>query len=486
MAGITDDKLVWIYTNYGLRRITEVMENPEQRLLVTKLKIGDSKTIVYDEVTGLPEVHYDYYEPNPEQTELVNVIDQFMFHGKYIDEEAMTVTFVTDIPADSSGYLINEMGIYETVDGVDFLIAVCTCQAVSKPLLSDNYIISINLNITLHSKNLCSIYDRILLNVDSEYLLPSDLEQVEYNILYMEGNLMEQITINSDIIGLNRPRQLELEIDDYANNSSIALITSLYNNISKLVGYENVQNFWLFDWCRYTGIKNSIVDLGAKGEYLSTTNDTALTDRRYEGLAPYFDFSNNNFFTTQNIAEDTDNTFTFLLKNNNKNRECILLAKSDYILNLHDYEIIRTKENGIKVKVFYDDEGTFLSFETADDIIPTDFYTLTVVLPKVIGQDSVKVYVNGLSVDVNETTNHFIRPLNQYIPLTDPTTYIRNFTEAGYTSYIQNENLEIKNPINSKLSIIANVGVAMTHAQVRGLALTLQALSGINVCMRFQ
>ena len=93
--------------------------------------------------------------------------------GKKIDRETNMVTLITNIPANSSGYMINEMGIYED----NMLIAICTCQPIMKPSQDDNYVISINLNIELHSYNLASIYDRIILNVDSSYIQPSDLEQ---------------------------------------------------------------------------------------------------------------------------------------------------------------------------------------------------------------------------------------------------------------------------------------------------------------------
>ena len=69
MASVTKDKLTWIYTNYGLRRITEVMANPDDKLAITKLVVGDSETMTYDEETGLPIYHYDYYTPDPTQVD---------------------------------------------------------------------------------------------------------------------------------------------------------------------------------------------------------------------------------------------------------------------------------------------------------------------------------------------------------------------------------------------------------------------------------
>ena len=85
MASVTKDKLTWIYTNYGLRRITEVMANPDDKLAITKLVVGDSETMTYDEETGLPIYHYDYYTPDPTQVDLKHPVDSFFFHGKELD-----------------------------------------------------------------------------------------------------------------------------------------------------------------------------------------------------------------------------------------------------------------------------------------------------------------------------------------------------------------------------------------------------------------
>ena len=82
MASVTHDKLTWIYTNYGLRRVTEVMQNPDDKLAITKLVVGDSEVITYDEVTGIPIYHYDYYTPDPAQDNLKHPVDSFFFHGK--------------------------------------------------------------------------------------------------------------------------------------------------------------------------------------------------------------------------------------------------------------------------------------------------------------------------------------------------------------------------------------------------------------------
>ena len=468
MASITHDKLIWIYTNYGLRRVTEVMNNPDDKLAVTKLVVGDSETITYDDAIGLPVYHYDYYTPEPTQDNLKHPVDSFFFHGKELDADNNIVKFITDIPEDSGGYTINEMGIFE--DGN--LLAICTCQGLAKPTLDDNYIMSIGYTIALHSYNLSTIYDRIVLNVDSEYLQPHDLEKVQYNILYMEGNLAEQISQNSHWIGLNRARQLEQLIEENVKTSSTSLLTNIYNNLGALVGYENIKNFWVLDYSRYLGTKNCILDMGFNGEKLSLSTELRTTDIRMKGLCPSLTLTNDvNFSSENSIVDRGDNTWLFLLQHTNASENATILAKSDYAKNKHEFEILRFANRSLEIKV-YTDNGNYISFTSDDGTIPETMYILAVNIPEKFTENDVSCMIDGKYVHLRR----------QQIGVSSAPAH---FEDIGYSSFILRDD-KVTYASKSTIGLMVKLKGSLDKTEVKGVSLCLSALVGNNVYLNFK
>lgn len=468
MASVTHDKLTWIYTNYGLRRITEVMKNPDEKLAITKLVVGDSEVITYDEETGLPVYNYDYYTPDPTQDNLKHPVDSFFFHGKELDAENNIVTFITDIPETSGGYAINEMGLFE--DGN--LIAVCTCQGLAKPYMDDNYLMAVNYRISLYSYNLSTIYDQIVLNVDSEYLQPQDLEKVQYNILYMEGNLAEQISENSHWIGLNRARQLEQLINSNIRTSATALITNIYNNFCSLVGYDNVKNFWVFDYSRYMGTKNCILDMGYNGERLDLTKELRDTEIVMKGLCPTLTLDKEiNFSSDNSVVDSGDNTYFFLLQHTNTYKNAVILAKSNYNAGKHEFEILRHRNRTFEVRC-YTDNGNYVSFTSDTGAVPESIYTLAVKIPEDFTSEDVTCAVDGINVHLTRT---------RIGVLSDPVHY----EDIGYSSYF------LQNGANtyeseSTVGIMVKLKGSLNATETKGVSLCLSALAGNNVFMDFK
>ena len=468
MASVTHDKLTWIYTNYGLRRVTEVMQNPDDKLAITKLVVGDSEVITYDEVTGIPIYHYDYYTPDPAQDNLKHPVDSFFFHGKELDAENNIIKFITNVPENAGGYTINEMGLFE--DGN--LLAICTCQGLAKPSIDDNYIMAINYTIALHSYNLSTIYDQIVLNVDSEYLQPHDLEKVQYSILYMEGNLAEQISQNSHWIGLNRARQLEQLIDSNVRTSATALLTNIYNNFGALVGYSNVKNFWVFDYSRYLGTKNCILDMGFNGERLNLSTELRTADVAMRGLCPVVTLTDTvNFSSENSIVDAGDNTWFFLLQHTNASANAVIMAKSDYAKGKHEFEILRHIDRSLEVRV-YTENGNYVSFTSNEDIVPETMYALAITIPEDFLSNNVSCMVDGRYVHLNKL---------QVGAPNAPAHY----TDIGYSSFIMQEEA-LAYPSDSTVGVMVKLKGSLETAEVKGMSLTLSALAGNNVCMNFK
>ena len=468
MTNITNDKLVWIYTNYGLRRITEVMNNPDSKLSITKMIVGDSEEIRYDAETGLPIYTHDYYTPLPTQTNLKNPKASFFFHSKELDEANSVVTFITDIPEDSGGYLINEIGLYE--DGS--LLAICTCQSLAKPSIDDNYLMSISFRLALHSYNLSSIYDRIILNADSEYLQPKDLETVQYSILYMEGNLIEQISENSHIIGLNKARDLEQLIEANRKTTATSLLTNIYSSMGNLVGFENVKNFWTFDYSRNVGTINSILDMGYNGEFLNTDKDTSEEIITYEGVCPCLPLDDNDFYSEISTKDDGLTTWFFVMKHTSMDENAIILAKSDYQNDKHEFEFLRHKNRSLEIKLFTSDTG-YISFTSDINIIPETAYALAIQIPENYIDNNILVMINGNIIELEREVFGTLGTINR--------------TTIGYTSYLnQLGSTEKKYRNNSTMGLMIKLISELTIAEIRGLSLALTALGGTNICMNFR
>ena len=467
MASVTKDKLTWIYTNYGLRRITEVMTNPDDRLAITKLVVGDSETMTYDEETGLPIYHYDYYTPDPTQVDLKHPVDSFFFHGKELDLDNFVVKLITNIPETHGGYAINEMGIFENGN----LLAICTCQNLAKPALEDNYIMSINYVIALHSYNLSTIYDQIVLDADSEYLQPHDLEKVQHNILYMEGNLCEQISENSHWIGLNRARQLEQLVDSNTRISATTLLTSIYTNLAGLVGYKNVKNFWVFDYSRYLGVKNCILDMGFNGERLSMDKELRDTEVIFKGLCPSVTLTaDNNFFSEHSVADEGVKNWFFTLQHPVMTENAVIIAKSDYTENRHEFELVRHINKSLELKLFTEN-GNYLSLTTDEDVLPETMYTLCIQIPEDFTKNEVICLIDGKYVHFNKLE---VGKLDKPANLT-----------VGYSSYIL-QNGTKKYTSNSTVGVMIKAIGSLNRAELKGISLALTAFCGNNVCMNFK
>ena len=190
------DYLTFILTQYGLNRVGEALANPNEDLNISKIKVGDA--------------NFTYYEPTETQTELVHLIPdgEFYIIEKELLEDNLTVSFHAIFPETFQNAEIREVGIYETIDGVDYLFAVSTQQPLLKPYMDLNYLVSVDYYAFLKAQNLAEVYDQIVLNPDNQLVSGEDLENLMSTILFTEDNLMDQIHDNTKILGLNRVQQL--------------------------------------------------------------------------------------------------------------------------------------------------------------------------------------------------------------------------------------------------------------------------------------
>lgn len=372
---INNDKLTLILTDYGLNRIQEVT-GTASNLKLTKIRIGSGD-------------NYEYYIPDSSQESLKGDLGfEFYIYDKELLEDGLTVSFHTIIPEDVSNFEIREVGLYETHNGEDKLFAISTQQPFVKPYEKDFYFININYYMFLKSQNLANIYDQITLDIEHAQVTEPDLEELMRTFLFAQGNLISQINDNSTIIGYNRASQLYAKIEE---NQKTVSYMSVYKNFATLLDYvnssDNIFSYWVFDYSRRKNDTNSIVDLSNNKYYLSTSVPVNNLKRIYEGFTSLFTFNSPLFFSLSsqiplNLFDPETNmdspfTMIFVLSPLESNSTRTLLAKSNYALKSHTFEVTELPDRSVQVRLFSDSEN-YLTFKTVQNSIPTGAHSIVI------------------------------------------------------------------------------------------------------------
>lgn len=367
-----DDKLILTLTEYGNERIAKAMSDPSVDLHITKIKLGSGE-------------NNEYYKADSKQTALKGDLGlEFYVLNKELLEDDLTISFYTIIPETVGGIDIREVGLYETVNGVDHLFAISSQQPFVKPTMADNYFISIDYYIFLKAQNFASVYSQITLDTEHALVTEFDLEEMMRTFLFSNANLINQIGNNSRIVGYNRATQLYDKINE--NKNSYSYIT-LYKNYSSFLGIFNPSNlfsFWAFDYSRRMGSQNSIVDLGPHSYNLSLTVPLASLTRTYQGFTSMFSFEKANFYLDASIpvrlyddekGEDIPFTMAFAVNpiNTEENGNTLiptrtLLAKSNESTK-KVFEFKELSDLSLQIKLFTDNNN-YLTFTSETGVIP--------------------------------------------------------------------------------------------------------------------
>lgn len=391
------DALTFILTQYGLNRIAEALANPSEEIHLSKIGIGNA--------------NYEYYEPVETQTALVNPIPNGIFNiiEKELLEDELTVSLRAIFPESLQNIEIREVGVYETIDDIDYLFAISTQQPLLKPYLDLEYLISVDYYAFLKSDNLAEVYDQITLDPNTQLVTEENLENLMSTILFTENNLMEQINGNTRVIGLNRSQQLYEKIEDDKKNFGYY---AAYNNYSTLLDYVNANEifgYWIFNYPRRTSPSASIIDIGPSGRNFSTNTNINSYRRLYNGIMPMLEFSSPNYFFLNeemsflNSDKTSDISFTmgFALEPLPGTNDRTLLARSNYATNSHVFEIIEKADRSLQIKLF-SDSSNYITFSSDSSIIPDAPHSLVFTYDADL--NIVTAFIGGRKVDLIKTT----------------------------------------------------------------------------------
>lgn len=389
---VNDNKLNLILTTHGKNRIAQAIADRTIRIEITKIKIGDG-------------LDHEYYTPSETQTTLMGDLGiEFPVIEKTLLEDGQTISFLSIISENNGGFDIREVGLYENYNGVDTLFAISTQQPFVKPSIDYNYLISVEYSMYLKASNISSVYDQIVLTADNVVVTQPDLEDMMNTVLFAHANLIDQIQKNSTIIGYNRPTQLYQLINENKTNFSYITTYKNYSTLTNFLNPENLIGYWVFDFSRH-GIKtDEIPDISDNRTNITSSTTVATLGRSYSGFLSSIDFSSPNYFflntdipfSLLNELQTADDPFTmiFALKPNNFNTKRTLLARCNAAL--EDSKVFEVSElpNGSVEVVLYSNSTNYITFTSAQNIIPTDgFHSLIITYDPT--DLSMKCYIGG-------------------------------------------------------------------------------------------
>ena len=464
---VNNDKLTFLITTYGLNRIAAAVEDSSVDITLTKIKIGDA--------------YGEYYEPEETATELRHEIPdgEFPLSEKELLEDGITVSLLAVIPETSSGYDIREVGLYETVNGEDYLFAIGTQQPMVKPSVNDNYVISIDYYLFLRAQNLAEVYDQIVLDPGSQLVTDKDLSDLMSTVLFSQTNLMDQIGHNSFSIGLNRAAQLQERIVADETYSSHFASYSNYTSLFETVG-DGIFGYWVFDYPRKSNSNDVVIDYSSNGNNLNLSQAVNLFNKELIGLSStltidtpkYYSLSSDaplSFLNEDNTA-DKDFHMFFCLKPLEGNEDRTLLARSDYGSDMHTFEIKELADNSVFIRLFTD-SSNYITFTSAPGSIPNDFHVLSIAYNST--DKVVNVLINGLGVATTKLATGNYTHMNS----------LTNINGVTASSYIISNSNEKVNHINSQVALVTVIKKALTTSEAKNFSLLLAASIGENPCV---
>lgn len=505
----TQNKLYWVFTSYGKERLASL--SADDKLFLYKAGIGCynwyEDPLNYFGGSGYSEENFKRYFESDEEKSIGQLVPngKLAINTKNLVEETndegdvitRVVELTTTVPENLGAFDIREMAIYETIDNVDHLFAICTMQPIPKPTTETNHYISAILTARLQSEMLADAYDQIVLDPSNNFVTLEELNAFQENLLFVESNLAEQISNNSRIIGYDRPQQLyEKLIADKKKYSSFAVSTT-YANALSIANMHDIKSFWVFQPNNDTTSSVSIADLSYHKINMATDKLITLYDHGYEGLAPYINFeynptsnSGNYYLLNSDIDFDfvnddgeghiTDAPFTlfFIGAQNSNEHDCTLLAK-DNSAQSNDvqpaFQIAVTKDCQLKITL-YQDRANYVTYLTGNNSVPEagQFYVAAITYSPVMNTvDNILVPRFNIMLNGKELSGNILRTGN-YQGMTKTTLPLtsRIHTANGYTDYV-----------DSKVCLISQIKRELSVDYIRAMMYNMMALIGVNPCL---
>ena len=294
---VTNVKLRWILTQYGKNRINQLLTNPDDKVQISVMHIGrdgSGEPQERETADGSGRL-YDPINVN------IPIVEKGIASGR---ENA--VYFKAMINENMCGYDIAELALYENINGKEKMFAVGVGQAIPKPDIKYGYLMYIEYTLYIESTNLLEVYDQIVLDPNNEFLKQTDIDALYRTILYVEGNLAEQIGKNTHQIGLSRAKELNDLISDTRLKYNAASVASYYSSmVNSVKDLKNIIGFWSFNYTDTYGTAMNIKDFSTWENYFSTNALLSSYYQEYLGVLSSLKFGPNDYFYTNAVPPIT-------------------------------------------------------------------------------------------------------------------------------------------------------------------------------------
>lgn len=536
MANIfnNDNKLYWVFTTYAINKLSDF--STDENLKLMAIGIGDYDWYTDEKKklgpTGYSEAAFKaYFQDENIERDLGNPITYeneegdkdapryFSITRKEISEDETNVILSATINETFGGFDIREIGIYDCEYDEDsekitpkHLFAVCTMQPITKPTTETNHYISTQLICHLFSQRLIDYFDYIEIDSKNNFVTVDDINKYQTNLLFVESNLAEQISRNTQIIGYNRVQQLYELLKNNQDKYSKFGVSSVYSNIANVM---EVKNFWTFRPSGYLTRESMLDDLSLNNDNLGTDQLSTLYETGYEGIASWLNFNNVHYYTdtpTQDVyqvteeVEDitiknyyvknghTDLTFIDLIVNDNNmvigaqdspfsiifvgaqnsnSSDCTLYAKYNTFTEHPGLYVSITKDREVNVSM-YTNKNNYINFKTYAGSVPAagTFYSLIIEYNGDVRNPKVAVNINGSNIATTYTKS---------------TGYIYSgMTVDGIMlpmfSFKRTADGDI-NGVNSKICLLSVLKGTFDDSYRQSIAYNLMSLIGNNPCL---
>lgn len=514
------NNLYWVFTKYAKERLADF--NKTDNLALRCTSVGDYDWFTDEEhklgEAGYSEEAFKAYFQEKYRNELGHAITapnadedlvpiEFPIVSKEITQSQEEVILTTVIDEEYGGFDIREIGIYEEVDGENKLFAICTLQPIPRPSNETHHYISSQINCHLFSQKLVTIFDNILINKTNNFVTKDELQNYQSNLLFIESNLAEQISRNSQIIGYNRVQQLyelmTLNQDNYAKFGMSTIYSNLANN-------ADISNFWVFNYSGNLTRKAMLKDLSLNNENLGTDQLSTRYSKGYEGITTWLNFDNAHYYTLDIPSDVTvttkddgtkeykaptrDNLFfvdlqkddkgviksvsdapftiVFVGAQNNNSEDSTILAKYNTYTEHPGLKIQVTKERECAVTL-YTNINSYVKFVTPPGSIPKagTFYSLIISYNGNSEEPELKVIIDGSSVRTISTNT---KTLYKGMTIAGMMLPIYSFERTGDGD---------KKHVNAKVCLLSLIRGNLSFAQQQALSYNLMSLIGHNPCL---
>lgn len=294
----SNKKLEWIITKYGNSRINQLLAPNDNlntnRIRISSMDIGSSSTGTADDRDSKGCLQKKV------NAKPIPVIEK----GIATDREN-TVYFKVLIDENMCGYSISEFALYEDApDGTRQMFAVGVGAPLFKPSVELGYLMTVEYTIYIESVNLLEVYDKIELDPANEFLKEVDIDNLYKAMLYIEGNMAEQIGNNTRILGMSRIKELNQMIEDTKLKYHSASVCNYYSSLSNSIkDLNNLLGFWSFHYTDSQGLSSTIKDFSTYSNNLSTDLLLSTYEQEYLGTLSSLKFEGSGSYSTPPILQ---------------------------------------------------------------------------------------------------------------------------------------------------------------------------------------